>query len=788
MSEILGEALEFDLGRGTIVVVPTEGSPVSSVNGKIGDVELDWSDVGAMELLDPVPTVWETGGLYADTGIEFSSAATARTGFISVIPGGAYVFSKDAAVQSFPVSVFEYTSNAATTAQNSNYIQYAMFYKTPAAFRVGENTRYIRFRVNAPVSVVSGKMHLWASADLIPHGKRTYETLSEMLRDNSLVPGVRVETLGFDAEGDFGGGVYEIVSDVTANNCTIFELQNGYFAKRVFTEKWVYLESLNVQNVSFATINALLLAAGVKNVRFADLTLNKPIKLGCYDLDFDTLNYTGTGFAIEIDTRTDLTISGNKITAAAGSGIYVTESGNDLSDPDQHNTVRNHIKIRYILVKDTGVLVKPFHSRGIMYNSYEIGYIRSYRYGFRSYIPALSATQYKEVDGELVPKLYSWQGEECVSIGNIKCAKATADDDPLEVGVHDDDPLGIGVSLVIDESIIDATATNEKAFVDAGTISGVTFAHLAVEYSNIGMEIRSAPSGAKPNGKSPYPGQEPGIKSIVVNDMRCREYTRTDLFLKASGYLKDIYIRPTSPVQLCQWQITNTARDVGCFIDAPVYEHSPYVTIGSGIRSIRGITYVAGEEYHPMTITGNTDFSVMGRRALYARTALDSPTEGKLYFFFPETSDSEWHRTKSNDDAYVSYTYDGGATWTSAVSLDGQVPATSGLFIAKHFELDASRAGQTTSVNMAYYYKESASDLMFKLPAAAIGPENATMTTALKLTFDDINDGGRGTPAPYTVTLLNRDTQADHLYSVSVMTKFSDMKDIAVVRDLGPVS
>lgn len=696
MAEILGEALEFDLGRGTIVVVPTEGSPVSSVNGKIGDVELDWNDVGAMELLDPVPTVWETGGLYADTGIEFSSASTARTGFISVIPGGAYVFSKDAAVQPFPVSVFEYTTNAATTAQNSNYIQYAMFYKTPAAFRVGENTRYIRFRVNAPVSVVSGKMHLWATADLIPHGKRTYETLSEMLRDNSLAPGVQVETLGFSAKGDFGGGTYEIVSGVTANDCTVFALANGYFAQRVFTEKWAYLESLNVQNVSFDTINAALSAAKVRNVCCSNLALDKTVAIGSWDFNFDTLTYTGTGYAITIDSVSQRYIRGNNISAANGSGILITDTN--------YRVLRNVIDVRTLSVKDTGIFVKPAGGKGIMRNTYKIGWIESQRRGFETYISADTEN-------------YSWQGEDYIEIGNIKCQSG------------DPDNPGVAVSFVIDPHP-DPEATGAAAYCKAGTITGLTFSHLGVENSDIGVEIKSAPSGTAPGGGSPVAGQEPGIKSIVINDMRCREMTGTKLFLDASGYLKDIYIKPTSPVQLSQWQITNTARDIGCFIDAPVYEHNPYIMIGSGIKSIRGITYIAGEEYHPLTIAGDTDFAVMG--------------EG----FYGEA----------------------GVT-------------NSGLFITKHFELDVSCAGLTTNVNMAYYYKESASDLMFKLPAASGGND-----TVLNLTFGDINDGGRGTPSAYTVTLTNPDTQAAHLYSVSVLTNFSTMKDTAVVRDLGAVT
>lgn len=47
MAEILGEALEFDLGSG-VVMVPSEACPVASVNGKIGNVVLDWNDVGAL--------------------------------------------------------------------------------------------------------------------------------------------------------------------------------------------------------------------------------------------------------------------------------------------------------------------------------------------------------------------------------------------------------------------------------------------------------------------------------------------------------------------------------------------------------------------------------------------------------------------------------------------------------------------------------------------------------------------------------------------------------------------
>lgn len=63
MAEIIGEALEFELdGRG--VMIPSEACPVSSVNGKIGNVTLDAEDVGAL----PADTEFPVTSVNGKTG------------------------------------------------------------------------------------------------------------------------------------------------------------------------------------------------------------------------------------------------------------------------------------------------------------------------------------------------------------------------------------------------------------------------------------------------------------------------------------------------------------------------------------------------------------------------------------------------------------------------------------------------------------------------------------------------------------------------------------------------
>lgn len=57
-------------------------------------------------------------------------------------------------------------------------------------------------------------------------------------------------------------------------------------------------------------------------------------------------------------------------------------------------------------------------------------------------------------------------------------------------------------------------------------------------------------------------------------------------------------------------------------------------------------------------------------QAVYAATALTKPSDGTKWSSFP-ASGSGWHQSCFVSDYYVSYTYDGGATWTSAIQVKG---------------------------------------------------------------------------------------------------------------------
>lgn len=63
-------------------------------------------------------------------------------------------------------------------------------------------------------------------------------------------------------------------------------------------------------------------------------------------------------------------------------------------------------------------------------------------------------------------------------------------------------------------------------------------------------------------------------------------------------------------------------------------------------------------------------------RAVYAMSALAKPADGRTNFPASDTAGSatstgQWHTTLSSDDYYVSYSYNGGATWTDAIRIRG---------------------------------------------------------------------------------------------------------------------
>lgn len=90
MPEILGEALELDLGSGTVVVVPTEQSPVASVNGKTGNVVLDAEDVGALPDDTAIPS--KVSDLANDLHFVTADSAPGKLNYVDTVDplGGSY--------------------------------------------------------------------------------------------------------------------------------------------------------------------------------------------------------------------------------------------------------------------------------------------------------------------------------------------------------------------------------------------------------------------------------------------------------------------------------------------------------------------------------------------------------------------------------------------------------------------------------------------------------------------------------------------------------------------------
>lgn len=82
------------------------------------------------------------------------------------------------------------------------------------------------------------------------------------------------------------------------------------------------------------------------------------------------------------------------------------------------------------------------------------------------------------------------------------------------------------------------------------------------------------------------------------------------------------------------------------------------LTLGGSINMTGNITWSAGSS---------------STQTVYAQTALTKPSDNSAYSSFPASSTTAWHKTVTADDYYVSYTYDGGATWTDAVLFRGTV-------------------------------------------------------------------------------------------------------------------
>lgn len=351
--------------------------------------------------------------------------------------------------------------------------------------------------------------------------------------------GKLVRTRGFATPGDFGGALYEIKApgSDTVNNCTVFKNNNGLIIKRVFDEPFIYLESLDVENVAWSTIEAIIEASGITDVRAYSIMLDHAITVSNFNFTFTVLR-SSAPIALRIVDASNRRIIGKNIIAT-----YADEQIGLQIINNNSNVIGNYIDIRDIRATKTCVQVAPLNkltdgsAKGILENEYHFGRLQGVKYNQNSEGPLygihVSISGYK-VDGVQILNEdglppYAFEGEDHYWV-DIISVKNTAGN-------------GTGVNFAIET----ATTNYVEGKTDYGTsvfgtITGVTFHNLSVEECDVGVRMRCGEASPVSSSRT-----ESGIKSVYILNMRTRESLR---YFDIIGWLRDIYIRPTSKIYL----------------------------------------------------------------------------------------------------------------------------------------------------------------------------------------------------------------------------------------------
>lgn len=371
-----------------------------------------------------------------------------------------------------------------------------------------------------------------------------------------------IQTLGFTAPGDFGDALYQagpVSPAFVVDNCRTFRSNEGRIIERIYTGAPLFLESMNYKNVAWSTILAEINANKIHKVYASQIEPPYPIEIKDFDFFFDKITYTGTDAALILDSVVENNITGNWISAKNGTGIRMKCSS--------RNCTSNILTINRIEA-DICIAVLPTDGHGIMWNEYNIEYMKATSYGFYTFIANNAAN-------------YSWEGEENLSLNQIQASN--------------DAGTAHAVHLEIEPDVDNST--------QGGTITGLTFQNLAVEYSDIGLYMRN---GTVLNA---FADHVKCIKSIEINNMRVREKERTAVFLDLAGWMQDINIHCNSAILWHQWKINNTGSYSRVYIEAPVYNPGDTQRIaGYNIIGISGKTCIQKCAYGEHIVDSATGF------------------------------------------------------------------------------------------------------------------------------------------------------------------------------------
>lgn len=395
-----------------------------------------------------------------------------------------------------------------------------------------------------------------------------YDNVSA-LRSANIPVGITAGTKGYYEPNDGGGGTYVIreADNDTDDGGAIIILNNGNVAQLMVEEDTVLFKqwgaaedgvtddtSAVTNAVAYATANSIAYVKGG-----GTLVTSAGIDVA-FNLEFNKIIYNGSDHAIVIDSIRDTFVKGERIDTASGSGIKITCT--------TANCVQNHVDVREI-VADNGncVDVLPVNGHGVMQNHLFFGRLKSSNgKGVNSFIPKDTGK-------------YSWEGEDIYAVA---CAVAK-----------------VGINFEIEPTSVTSGGVTTTDCTDDGTITGITFLHLSCEYSETGVRIKCG------KNVNPVRTSDATIKSIIINNMRCRETDRSTMFLDATGLLKDIFVYPTSAILYYQWRLVTSYR-FPCKVVASIENPGRILEVGRNLCSVDGLTYIENKTNRIYRITSQS--------------------------------------------------------------------------------------------------------------------------------------------------------------------------------------
>ncbi len=253
-----------------------------------------------------------------------------------------------------------------------------------------------------------------------------------------------------------------------------------------------------------------------------------------------------------------------------------------------------------------------------------------------------------------------------------------------------------GEKLIIESEATDGSGTAQFK-VDG---SGVTLNNASIALTKDGTDIVLNPSCGIGIGSNMYSYDEHGRMVLNYNESTGKWNAGADVIFtvdnEGSAYFKgkieatggsfdgdirarDLFLGDSEISVLTTVSEAEAAAEQiqECFLNLKGMEVKNTETGETSFRiTNEGNVYISGD-IKMKSGSINWDTTDTPVKALYASVQLPDPTS--IYNAYPESSSTDWHRKFRKGDVYVSYSYTGGTTWSTAIRFVGEdgAPGTS---------------------------------------------------------------------------------------------------------------